>query len=62
MNHDIAALPELLQDEGYFTATAGKWHLGYKDEFGPHSRGFDQMPGTGKAGLAQAVTHGNECF
>lgn len=42
MNHDIAALPEVLQDAGYFTAMAGKWHLGYKDAFGPHSRGFDR--------------------
>jgi arylsulfatase A-like enzyme len=42
MNHDIAALPEVLQDAGYFTAMAGKWHLGYKDDFGPHARGFDR--------------------
>ena len=42
VDHDVAALPELLRDGGYHTYMAGKWHLGWKDEYIPASRGFDK--------------------
>lgn len=34
-----------LKDEGYSTALIGKWHLGYKPEFGPNAHGFDRFFG-----------------
>ncbi|KAJ7691279.1 alkaline-phosphatase-like protein [Mycena rosella] len=51
LNHRIAALPELLQDNGYHTLISGKWHLGLKPEYLPDQRGFDRsfalLPGCG---------------
>jgi arylsulfatase A-like enzyme len=38
-------LPRLLKDAGYDTAMFGKWHLGYKPEFGPNAHGFDEFFG-----------------
>ena len=49
-SHDVAALPEILQDEGYHTLISGKWHLGLRPENNPAVRGFDRsfslLPGT----------------
>lgn len=42
LNNEIAALPEVLHDNGYFTALAGKWHLGMREDAGPWARGFDR--------------------
>ena len=38
-------LPRLLKDNGYATALFGKWHLGYRPEFGPNAHGFDYFYG-----------------
>ncbi|KAK5171470.1 uncharacterized protein LTR77_004615 [Saxophila tyrrhenica] len=42
LNHDVAALPEILQDNGYHTLISGKWHLGYTPESNAAARGFDR--------------------
>ena len=39
------SLPQLLKNNGYSTALIGKWHLGYKQEFGPNAHGFDYFFG-----------------
>jgi arylsulfatase A-like enzyme len=40
-----ASLPALLKKRGYATALIGKWHLGFKPEFGPNAHGFDEFFG-----------------
>jgi arylsulfatase A-like enzyme len=39
------SLPRLLGEAGYDTALVGKWHLGYKPEFGPRAHGFGRFFG-----------------
>lgn len=39
------SLPQLLKNSGYSTALIGKWHLGYRPEFGPNAHGFDYFFG-----------------
>jgi arylsulfatase A-like enzyme len=38
-------LPRLMKDAGYATALVGKWHLGFRPEFGPRAHGFDYFRG-----------------
>jgi len=39
------SLPQLLKNNGYRTGLVGKWHLGFKPEFGPNAHGFDDFFG-----------------
>ena len=49
-------LPALLKRAGYETALIGKWHLGFRPEFGPPRHGFDEFFGI-KGGGADYFTH-----
>jgi arylsulfatase A-like enzyme len=46
----------LLKGNGYETALVGKWHLGWKPEFGPSRHGFDEFFGI-LSGAADYFTH-----
>ena len=39
------ALPAILKQNGYATGLIGKWHIGFKPEFGPNAHGFDEFFG-----------------
>lgn len=51
-----ATLPALLKRNGYATGLVGKWHLGFKPEFGPNAHGFDEFFGF-LAGAVGYYTH-----
>jgi arylsulfatase A-like enzyme len=46
----------LLSGAGYDTALIGKWHLGWKPEFGPNRHGYDEFFGI-LSGAADYFTH-----
>ncbi len=39
------SLPRVMKEAGYRTSLIGKWHLGFKPEFGPRAHGFDYFWG-----------------
>lgn len=43
LNHNVATIAELLQDAGWHTYMAGKWHLGANKGFRPEDRGFERV-------------------
>ncbi|BGO97608.1 hypothetical protein NBRC10513v2_001602 [Rhodotorula toruloides] len=45
LNQRVAALSEILQDNGYGTYMSGKWHLGMTPDSLPYGRGFDRVFG-----------------
>ncbi|WFB35438.1 sulfatase-like hydrolase/transferase [Kiritimatiellota bacterium B12222] len=45
LNPSEVTLPELLREQGYLTAMAGKWHLGDSIEYNPTRHGFEQYFG-----------------
>jgi arylsulfatase A-like enzyme len=46
----------LVKANGYDTALIGKWHLGWKPEFGPNQHGYDEFFGI-LSGAADYFTH-----
>ncbi len=42
LRDDVVTLAELLQDAGYHTSMAGKWHLGHDARNLPGGRGFER--------------------
>ena len=53
---DHPTIASLLKNVGYHTALVGKWHLGWKPEFGPNRHGFDEFFGI-LSGAADYFTH-----
>ena len=49
-------IASLLKRNGYDTALIGKWHLGWKPEFGPNRHGYDEFFGI-LSGAADYFTH-----
>ena len=48
----------LVRQNGYDTALIGKWHLGWRPEFGPNQHGYDEFFGI-LSGAADYFTHGS---
>ena len=63
-NRDVGLEPgqptiaSLLKQIGYDTALIGKWHLGFRPEWGPNSHGFDEFFGI-LAGAGDYFLHKN---
>jgi arylsulfatase A-like enzyme len=53
---DHPTISSLMKRAGYDTALIGKWHLGWKPEFGPNRHGFDEFFGI-LSGAADYFTH-----
>src|SRR5438045_1442220 len=53
-NHPTIA--SLLKGNGYETSLVGKWHLGWKPEFGPNRHGFEEFFGI-LSGAGDYFTH-----
>ena len=41
----LPSIASLLKKSGYDTALVGKWHLGFRPEWGPNAHGFDEFFG-----------------
>src|SRR6266540_1530188 len=55
---DHPTVASLLKKSGYETALVGKWHLGWKPEYGPNRHGYDEFFGilSGVADLWENLT------
>ncbi len=42
LNERVVSIATLLRNAGYFTAMAGKWHLGEEAQYDPYHRGFQK--------------------
>jgi arylsulfatase A-like enzyme len=51
-------IASLLKNSGYETALIGKWHLGFRPEWGPNAHGFDEFFGI-LAGASDYFLHKN---
>ena len=45
LDPDHPTIASLLKNSGYETALVGKWHLGFRPEWGPNAHGFDEFFG-----------------
>ena len=52
------SIASLLKQSGYDTALIGKWHLGFRPEWGPNAHGFDEFFGI-LAGAGDYFLHKN---
>src|SRR5687767_12440291 len=43
LNEHCVTMAEVLRESGYFTAMAGKWHLGQQNGTPPWQRGFERV-------------------
>ena len=50
LNDKCVTIAEALKPAGYFSAIAGKWHVGSKPDYWPLKRGFDRFYGTPQGG------------
>src|SRR6266850_512291 len=55
---DHPTVASLLKKNDYETALFGKWHLGWKPEYGPNRHGYDEFFGI-LSGAADYFTHGS---
>jgi len=55
---DQQTIGSLLKESGYDTALIGKWHLGFRPEWGPNAHGFDEFFGI-LAGAGDYFLHKN---
>ena len=58
LESDHPGIASLLKKNGYNTALIGKWHLGFRPEWGPNAHGFDEFFGV-LAGAADYHQHKN---
>lgn len=58
LDPQIPTIASLLKTSGYETALIGKWHLGFRPEWGPNAHGFDEFFGV-LAGAADYHLHKN---
>jgi arylsulfatase A-like enzyme len=58
LDPDLPTVASLLKASGYHTALVGKWHLGFRPEWGPNAHGFDEFFGV-LAGAADYHLHKN---
>lgn len=54
----LPTIASLLKQSGYDTALVGKWHLGFRPEWGPNAHGFDEFFGI-LSGAADYFAHKN---
>jgi arylsulfatase A-like enzyme len=53
---DHPTIASLLKASGYETSLVGKWHLGWRPEFGPNRHGFEEFFGV-LSGAVDYFTH-----
>src|SRR5262245_51240387 len=58
---DHPTVASRLKAAGYATALVGKWHLGWKPEFGPNRHGYDEFFGI-LSGAADYFTHSGDLW